>query len=327
MKMVSIIIPVYNSEHYVEKCIRSVLDQSYSELDIIVINDGSQDQSGEILENLAMEDQRIRLVTQENQGVSFSRNLGVKMAKGQYLTFVDGDDYLGKEYIRELVECAEKNDADMVISGMTLVEETGSVLQTIVPGEYIPYEKEEWTFRISAAAAHLYRKELWDKYQILFAGGVRGEDMPISLFFSAICGKIATVCQSEYYYVQHPASAMHNFKGLRNYRLPYHAIEETIQKVNAIGIQNSEEYFELFVMRILATCIQLARGAKKKDILELSRYIEHILHTYFPEYYRNSKAKLIGGADVPFKQRIAVWVMVKAVRWKVTYPFLKVVCK
>ena len=89
MPEVSVIIPVYNSEKYVEKCICSVMAQTLPELEIIIINDGSIDESGKILRKLAQKDSRIILLEQENKGVAAARNLGVEKATGKYLTFVD----------------------------------------------------------------------------------------------------------------------------------------------------------------------------------------------------------------------------------------------
>lgn len=324
---VSVIIPAYNNETYIEKCLQSVTEQSYKNLEILVINDGSSDRTEELIRKCQKADERIQLLTQENSGVSISRNRGINTATGDYLTFVDADDYIGKDYIRDLVNLAEEKDADLVICGLKMVDEQGKVLQDIVPGEYRKGSMEEWTFRISAVCSHLYKRELWMKYDIRFATGVRGEDMPISLFFSGVTPCIQTFPQSEYYYVQHASSAMHSFQGLKTYKLPYQAVEEAVIKARQYGICNSEENFELFALRIMATFIQLAKGASKEDIRELSDYIYRMINTYFPEYRKNSLVKLNSKVEVPFVQKVAVWVMVKNVRFEALYPFLRIVCR
>ena len=102
MPEVSIIIPVYNNEQYIEKCIQSVLNQTFENFEVIVINDGSTDKSGEILEKLNREDSRIILIEQKNQGVAVARNRGMNKATGKYITFVDGDDYLKNNYIEKM---------------------------------------------------------------------------------------------------------------------------------------------------------------------------------------------------------------------------------
>ena len=143
MPEVSVIIPVYNSEKYVEKCICSVMAQTLPELEIIIINDGSIDESGKILRKLAQKDSRIILLEQENKGVAAARNLGVEKATGKYLTFVDGDDYLQEDYIEKMYSLAEKETLDMVICGLTYVDEGGKELNKIIPGVYKRLENEE----------------------------------------------------------------------------------------------------------------------------------------------------------------------------------------
>lgn len=327
MKKVSIIIPVYNCEKYVEKCIRSVIEQTYQNLEIIVIDDGSVDGSTDILDKLAVEDNRIILIHQRNSGVAAARNKGLNLATGEYLTFVDGDDYVSRDYIKQLYELAENKDLDMVICGLKYVTEDGQILRELIPDEYQKMEREEWTFRISAVCSHFYRRELWEKYAIHFQSGGRGEDMPISLFFSAVCESIDTLSESGYYYVQHRSSATHNFRGLRNFQLPYQALEDMLKKIQIIGISNSPEFYELFVLRILSTCYyDLARGASMDSMKELCDYIIRILETYFPAYYCNKKAKLFSEVEVPFTQKAAVRILVILVRTRLLYPVSHIIC-
>lgn len=320
MSKVSVIVPVYNNEAYVEKCLRSVMQQTYANLEIIVINDGSTDKSGEIIRQLSVEDSRIILLNQENCGVSAARNRGLDAVTGEYLTFIDGDDYVSPDYIENLYESMQAQQVDMLICGFSFVGEDNKILRTIIPGEYERYRREEWTFRISAVCAHFYRTEIWKKYNVRFFIGERGEDMPISLFFSAICDKIGVLQKAGYYYVQHESSAMHNFRGLKNYRLPYQALEQALQKVREVGIANSPEFHELFVLRILSTCFfELGRGASRETEKELCDYIVRILNTYFPNYYYNKYTYLFSGVDIPFVQRIAVKILAVLVRTKLIY--------
>lgn len=321
MAKVSIIIPVYNSEKYVEKCIRSIMNQTFRDLDIVIVNDGSTDGSGEILERLATEDKRIRLFHQENGGVAVARNRGLEAATGEYLTFVDGDDYIAEDYIERLYDYSVEKGAEMVICGLTYVDEEGNCLGKVIPGEYRRFEHEEWTFRISAVCSHFYQSNLWERYNIRFQPGERGEDMPISLFFSAVCDKIATISDTGYFYVQHQTSAIHNFRGLRNFSLPYRALEQMIQKIQSIGIVNSPEFCELFVLRILSTCLfQLSPGASKEKMKELCDFILRILNTYFPNYCRNKKAGLFTKLDIPFAQKAAVKVLILLTKTRLIYP-------
>lgn len=326
-KKVSVIVPVYNNEKYIAKCIRSLLDQTYREIEVIAVDDGSCDDSGIVLNQVAQEDARLVVVHQENKGVSNARNHGLGLATGDYVTFVDGDDYVGASYIERLVECALQNHAEMVVSGLTFVDEDGNVSKEIIPGQYIRGEHEEWLFRISAVACHLYERRLWEEYQVRFFEGERGEDMPISLFFASVCKNIVTLQEKEYYYVQHGQSAMHNFRGLKNMRLPYQALEETIRKIMDIGICNDQEFHELFVYRILSTCISLARGASKQEIDKLSDYIVRITKDYYPDIYHNSKIGVFSDLDIPLFQKASVRLLVLMLRMGCLRSFLRIVCR
>ena len=128
--LISIIIPVFNVEQYIERCIKSVIKQSYKNIEIIIINDGTQDSSGEICDKYAMKDCRIRLIHKENEGVSKSRNIGIGMATGKYITFIDSDDYVEKDYIKVLYELCNKNDADISICGVKDIEDIEDIEDT-----------------------------------------------------------------------------------------------------------------------------------------------------------------------------------------------------
>lgn len=322
MGKVSIVIPMYNNEKYVEKCMESVLRQTYRDIEIIVVDDGSTDLSGKILDLFSQADERVRVFHQENAGVAAARNRGIDVATGEYLTFIDGDDYVGATYIADFVKCAKQKQADMVVCGFCMTDTDGNVIQKVIPTDYVRGVKEEWLFRISAVCSHFYRKQLWDMYEVRFYPGVRGEDMPISLFFSVACDRIAVLPRAEYFYLQHESSARHNFRGLKKYDLPLYALEQTICKLQTIGLKNNREFYELFVLRILATCyFELSPGAVRKKKKQLCDFVIYILEKYFPNYYKNSKARLLAPIDVPFRQKVAVRILIWLVRTRLLYPF------
>lgn len=321
------VIPVYNAEKYIEKCADSLLQQSYTELELLFVDDGSRDQSWQILKKKTEKDKRIVLLHQQNAGTSAARNRGIEASSGEYLTFVDGDDYVGPDYIASLVEKMEELETDMAVCGLTRVDEKGNCIDKLIPGVYQKYEKEEWVMRISCVACHMYRRELWEKYQIRFGIGVRGEDMPIALFFASVCEKIVTLPNAEYYYVQHEGSAMAEFGGLRKYKLPYDILEETIKKIKKVGIKNGEDNFELFSLRILATFISLAHGAEKEEIKKLKAYIEKMMETYFPKAWKNPNTKLFTKLELPFFQKVSVWILIQAERFHFMGLLLKVACR
>ena len=133
-KIVSIIIPAYNVEMYIEQCLRSVIGQSYRCIEAIVIDDGSSDSTQRIVSELARRDGRIRLIPQVNLGVSAARNRGIIAARGDYVFFLDADDWLEPNAIEKLVQCASESDADIVCLRATFHYGTGDVLPQAFPG-------------------------------------------------------------------------------------------------------------------------------------------------------------------------------------------------
>ena len=113
--LVSVIVPVYNAEKYIEKCIKSILNQSYENFELLIVNDGSIDSTKSICEKYKKKDSRIILINKNNNGVSSARNDALKIAKGDYCCFVDADDYPDKDMIKLMVESAKKNKSDIVI--------------------------------------------------------------------------------------------------------------------------------------------------------------------------------------------------------------------
>lgn len=113
--MISVIMPVYNVENYIEKCLDSVCNQSFKDLEIICVNDGSTDNSLKLLEDYAKRDSRIKIITQENGGIGHARNTGLKNATGEYVLFVDSDDFLCENSLDELYYNINSNNSDLVI--------------------------------------------------------------------------------------------------------------------------------------------------------------------------------------------------------------------
>ena len=113
--LISVIIPVYNSEKFLNRCVDSVLKQSYKELDIILIDDGSSDKSGEMCDQYAQMDKRVRVIHQKNRGVSAARNSGLDVAIGDYCTFVDSDDYIESEMYQSMIDIAEQYNCDVIM--------------------------------------------------------------------------------------------------------------------------------------------------------------------------------------------------------------------
>ena len=118
--LVSVIVPIYNVEIYVGKCIESIINQSYKNLEIILIDDGSTDSSLSICKKYEKKDDRIKVIQKNNEGVSITRNLGIELSKGKYIQFIDSDDYIEKNMIEFLVKNIEKTNADLAMCAISI---------------------------------------------------------------------------------------------------------------------------------------------------------------------------------------------------------------
>lgn len=125
--LVSIIIPIYNVEKYLERCVKSVIEQSYTNLEIFLVDDGSPDNSGAIADSLAKNDKRIKVIHQKNKGLSGARNTGIKQATGEWIMFVDSDDFIDSDMVKTMLNIAIKNKAEIVACNVDRVSDDGHI--------------------------------------------------------------------------------------------------------------------------------------------------------------------------------------------------------
>ena len=212
--IVSIIVPVYNGEKYLARCIESLISQTYKDIEIIVIDDGSKDDSYKIAQGYAEKDQRIILLTKENSGVSDARNIGLDKAKGEYIVFTDCDDYADNEYVEHLVSLISQG-ADMGICGWKKESEEGKIKQIceIVNGTYNSDETLSYLVSLNYIQGYPFGKIL--RTDIIRKNGLI-EDNSISLFedlvfnceYAKRCEKvIINTNYCDYHYVLHDNSS------------------------------------------------------------------------------------------------------------------------
>ena len=183
--LISVIVPVYNVEQYLPKCVDSILAQTYQNLEIILVEDGTKDRSGEICDAYAEKDPRIKVIHKENGGLSSARNAGMDVARGEYFGFVDSDDWIEPETYESLMELARKYDADLVCGGRYDVDgATGERTIGLCPQKEECLSSMEMLGRVfiwdncdSAAWDKLYRRHLFDG--IRYPLGMVSEDIAI----------------------------------------------------------------------------------------------------------------------------------------------------
>ena len=216
---VSIIVPVYNTAAYLDKCVESIASQTYKNLEVLLIDDGATDGSGKLCDRWAEKDSRIRVIHKENGGLSDARNAGLERATGDYIAFVDSDDHITADMIEKLLRALLSADADMSICNCLQVYEDGTPLPEAEEGQIIRDEvlsgfaviekmPEEMGFLYHIAWNKLYRKELFA--EVRFPKGKLCEDVFIAHRLLAQCGKVACISDSCYYYVQRTGSILHS---------------------------------------------------------------------------------------------------------------------
>lgn len=183
MDLISVIIPVFNGGKYLNKGLNTILQQSYRKIEVILINDGSTDDTDEIITNLLEKYQdseiKIRYIVQTNRGIAAARNEGLEAASGDGIMFMDQDDWLEQDCVENLVKQMDETDADVVIGGFQLIDKTGGVEES-----WRLREDSGWSqYRITAPWGRLFRKRVIDKYHIRFMQTKISEDLYFNLLF------------------------------------------------------------------------------------------------------------------------------------------------
>ena len=219
MPVLSIIVPIYNAEKYLEGCVRSIISQYYKDFELILIDDGSTDMSGGICDNLSASNEQIIVIHQKNSGVSSARNAGIDKAMGKYLAFVDVDDYVDLDMYNTMIATAEQSGAEYLICGYHEVFRTNKrkVLfnlpeMELLDREFIVnkllfsiYTKE---CIINASWNKLYKKDIIDLYHIRFPKRRRAEDWLFNIRYLEVIRSAMYVNKPLYYYVRNDHSVM-----------------------------------------------------------------------------------------------------------------------
>lgn len=214
--MISVIIPVYNGEKNLKECIDSILNQTYSDLEIILVDDGSKDLSGKICDSYSQMDFRIKVIHQENQGVSAARNKGLDVATGDYITFVDSDDRLEADMYEFLLDLAEEYGADIAHCGYKRIDEKGHILKEINGTHTLLIQNSQEALECMLTGRHfvpslcnkLFKASLFDN--IHFEIDLRiNEDVLVAFEVFQRAKKIVFADETKYCYLVHETSACH----------------------------------------------------------------------------------------------------------------------
>ena len=213
MPEISVIIPTYNTSKYLHECLESVLSQSFKNFEVICINDGSTDNSLEILKQFQNKDPRIKIIDQENQGVSTARNAGLKIAQGKYVGFVDSDDTIEKDFFGKLYDTAERNNADTVYSKISSIKVFPFKHEVLKGGE-ITKELLPLFLRedgLNSVCNKIFLNRTIQNHQISFPVGIKhGEDAQFNIHFLVHANSISFLEYCGYHYREVDGSATRN---------------------------------------------------------------------------------------------------------------------
>ena len=279
-ELVSIIIPAYNVDNYLEECVNSLLCQTYTNYEVIIMDDGSTDNTYNIGKHLTVESAKVKLFHQENQGVSIARNIGMQKANGEFFIFVDADDIVAPQYIETLVACAKKSDMGMAgftsergeiatkVSMNTIDIRASDMIESILCGTN--YDGYLWN--------KIFQRKIIENNNLKFQKNiVVWEDLLFVLQYLKNCDKVTVSGEKLYYYRYREGSAVNNTR-LDKYRSKYEVMEK-IKEQNFSYTEQSRKktsflYFETMFSYLNQILILENKSNKLEEILSSVDIVE-----------------------------------------------------
>lgn len=324
---ISVIIPVYNSEKYIKKCLESLNRQTMKEIEVILVNDGSTDHTAALVEEFQKEhDLKIKVFHRENAGQAAARNFALRMAVGKYIAFMDSDDYVEDDYLQKLYTTAVKYGSDVVTCGYRSVKPDGTVLQTV---SVSPFEEVSDYGKpgVFVVWAKIFLKDFILENHFSFPEGRKiYEDVPFSLETKFKGRNVKSISYIGYNYVQHEASTMSSQRVTAE-RFPFEKVDATIRDTLS-DLRVDDMRFEFEVLHFFTGFLFFfCRKAKKEDIAKLTEFAEKEIKTYFPRYWKNKYIVANSLKELPLVHRIAIFIFTRVVRLHILKPFTYVITR
>ena len=298
-ELISVIVPVYKVEKYLYKCIDSIINQTYKNIEIILVDDGSPDNCGKICDEYAKKDERVKVIHKENGGLSDARNAGLNISKGKYIAFVDSDDYVSEQMLEVMHDKILEDGTDMIISSYHNVNENGDLLNEPIDIKEGVFTEKEILKQISWKQCgyyvvvwdKLYRKEIFDN--IRFPVAKLHEDEFVLHKILQKCNKISCISMPLYYYVKHKESIMHNEYSIK--RLD--AIEAHIERIKYLLNLDISEAIEYSVETVLSVFLN---GYMKLNLnyVDNKQRLTDLRNEFCKLYYQIIKKKLSSGVKI-----------------------------
>lgn len=330
---ISVIIPVYNVENYIGKCIDSVINQTLQDFEIIVVNDGSTDNSQKVIDELVCTyPEKIRSFQKENGGLSSARNYALDRAEGEYVIFLDSDDYLDSDYLEVHYKEAIAHNSDMVISGQKKVSEDGLIIKRL---KYPVQKNPDTILRRLNISGKIYKRSYIEKHKMRFADGKIYEDDPFNLVMLFLAENLRILDYEGYNQLVRAGSI--TSKKIDAARMPYAALEKSISYV----VENKENVndFSVFEYTVMSFFTYFIFQANKKhqymkrdknrtsDISTVNEFVtfsKEMICRYFPEYSSNPNIAIFKNKDLELIQRVGVWGFTKLYQTRLLNLFVRI---
>lgn len=295
MDLVTVIIPIYKVEQYLERCVDSVLSQTYPNLDIILVDDGSPDRCGEICDSYK-NDRRVRVIHQENKGLSGARNAGLEIAKGEWVTFIDSDDFIVNNYVESLLSLCYKYSVKVSQCGVVRGKDS------VFPEESVETKEKKWDFHIlysssgreyrTIACAKLYKLYLFDSLRFPEGKINEDEDTVFKVLYNA--GEIAITNQHLYYYYMSSESILRSSR--KTMRFDVVSIYD--DRIDFLADKGEERLINVtekeLCIRLMLSYFNAKKNKYNKDDIDKIR-------EYFIRYYKEVKLD-----QIVMKERLAL---------------------
>ena len=292
-ELISVIVPVYKTEKYLKRCVQSIQKQNYSNIEIILVDDGSPDRSGEMCDKLAEEDNRIKVVHKKNGGLSSARNAGIEASSGTLICFVDSDDYVEKDYVSTLYSMITDHNADLAKINYKEVDtddysEPGKAANiSVYEGKQV--EEAFLKLRVDSACVFMYKRTLIGDTR--FPVGKTSEDIPFNFQIFQKASKFVFCPSNKYYYWHNPDSISNGplDRNMLNYlHFRKEIYQHYLEKDNAELIRLSEVLYARAAMGLMAR-MALYGISGDMDEKECKAKFTNVFKPHAKEYYRDKE--------------------------------------
>ena len=327
MVNVSIVIPMYNPGNRILRCLKSISKQTFQDYEVIIINDGSYDNSIKLLEKYLSDNSKlnnkVKLINKENTGIADTRNLGLKLATGKYISFMDQDDFVSRDYLKNYYEAMISGDYDVVVGGYERVASNGKILSRRITRNH------KWCiYPVIMPWAHLYKRDFLLDNSIEFLDCNIGEDIYFNVLAYQVTDKIKIISDIGYKWFFNDESVSNTLHKSMDGELDelklYDSLYSALKRIN----KENGEFIEYFFLRsICHNFLYSVRQSKKENVIEEYETVFAWLRERYPKYNRMIIFRLPMPKGENFIYYLSVVAFFMLDRVRLLKPFLRIVSK